>query len=97
MLQVQLDNLREMTLAKREWESFEVQDSLANYRVIADDYIQTKSTCILSIVYIFGIKYNIKTDVNLFHLKATLMCNCNTAPRGLNNGERFFGVWGSAL
>ena len=40
--------------------------------VLADDYIQTKSTCILSIVYILGINYKIKTDVNLFYLKTSI-------------------------
>ena len=40
--------------------------------VFADDYIQTKSTCILSIVYILGINYKIKTDVNLFYLKTSI-------------------------
>ena len=72
VLQVRLENLRGMTLAKREGEWLEVQDSVANYRVIADDHIQTKSTCILSIVYILGINYKIKTDVNLFYLKTSI-------------------------
>ena len=40
--------------------------------VLADDYIHTKSTCILSIVYILGINYKIKTDVNLFYLKTSI-------------------------
>ena len=72
VLQVRLENLRGMTLVKKQGKCFEIQDSLPNYRVIADDHIQTKSTCILSIVYILGINYNIKTDVNLFHLQTTI-------------------------
>ena len=90
VLQVRLENLRGMTLVKKQGKCFEIQDSLPNYRVIADDHIQTKSTCILSIVYILGINYNIKTDVNLFHLQTTLMCNCKHTMWIEQRGEIFW-------
>ena len=68
---LRLENLRGPTLAKKGENTLKFK-TLLLIIVLADDYIQTKSTCILSIVYILGINYKIKTDVNLFYLKTSI-------------------------